>query len=429
MERLKGSGNVKKLYITNEKNYRLFVPLLLLLSFALQMEFTVINIVKIWSISLPTIMLIILLAFMTERKALIPKQIVYIILWLIWTIFVAVFISPIIIGHHYKIQRIAYEAVYLMSLIMFFECGYLLERLNYGKVLMRWTAIFAGGVAFMSILTELFGLFRIRPYLYMVGNVRFGGLVGNPNDYMPIALFGLSYWMNESSEKTWLRIIASFSIVFSFMAGGSKGGLIVFVVYIFIWLWRKSKQSLNPYAKKNYFVFCFIVMILGCGVISSIIDRYDDMQELFTRFPAMERVIDMIIHPIQSLNASGSDRLIAWNGALLQIKASPLLGVGIGGSKTILTYFDYTHPDLTPHNIYLELMAQCGIPLAVFIFICFFGSIRRSRLIVDDDVTVLRHMIYLMLLDGAFFASDWSIVPWVFAGILFCKLGQMGDNG
>lgn len=406
----------------NIRNNICFMPLLIILALALQMEFAVVRIDRIWSISFPIIILIILLSFTVNRRMVFPVQLLYVFFWLIWMCLVAIVLSPLIIGHHYKLQRIAYEAVYLFSLMLFFECGYLIEKLGYGSILIKYTAVFSAIVASLSIVTELFGLSSIRPYLYMVGNIRFSGLMGNPNDYMPIALCGLSYWMNCDNESCKLRIVASLAIIFSFFAAGSKGGILLIGFYLMLWGYRHSKNSNNRYAMKNFCLICMCAVFLFCAIVFGVYLNNAQLLNNLEPDSSLGRIAGMLLHPNQLLNGAGSERMTAWMGALLQIKASPIVGVGIGGSKTILTYFQYIQPDLTPHNIYLELMAQCGIPMSILLVIVFMKAVKRTIKIAGNDVLILRHMMYLMMLDGLFFASDWSITPWVFAGMLFSKL-------
>ncbi len=396
--------------------------LLIVLALSFQFEFTVVRIDKLWSLGVPTIGLIIFITINRYNKIIIPKIMFGFFFWLIWVSLLAIFWTPTWIGSSLRLKRIAYETVYFISLIFFFYCGYLVEKISLGDFLFKWIARFTAIVAGTSIFTELFGLLKIREYLYMVGNERFGGFLRNPNDYAPLALISLAYWINTKEEPISYKILSVIAITFSFIAGGSKGPILIVTLYFVVCIWNYYARHTSISAQRN----CLYVIgaVLCIGGVGSIICFL--LKEDIKSIPSLSqnRVINMILNPGQLLNADGSDRLIAWNGAILQILKSPILGVGIGGSKTILTYIDYVTPDITPHNIYLELMAQCGVVLALVIFFSLIHFLLRMAMIRDYRVFALQQAIVLVLLDGLFFASDWSTVPWVILGILYYKGNQ-----
>lgn len=393
--------------------------LLILLAFSFQFEFTVVRIDKLWSLGVPVATLIIFIAISKCKKIIMPKILFGFLLWLIWVSLLAFFWTPTWIGSPLRLKRVAYEVVYFISLIFFFYCGYLVEKMSLGDFLFRWIARFTAIVSGISIFTESFGLFSIRPYLYMVGNERFGGFLGNPNDFAPLALISFAYFVNTKKEPIYYRVPALFAIVFSFIAGRSKGPILISSLYFIIFVWNYYSRSRMFSAKRNvWYAIETLICIGGLGLIICFL-----LKEDIRRIPLLgqNRIINMILEPGKLLNSDGSDRLIAWNGAILQILKSPILGVGIGGSKTILTYLDYAVPDISPHNIYLELMAQCGVVLALVIFLSLIYFLLRVTKINDNRVFALQQAMILILLDGLFFASDWATVPWVIFGVLYYK--------
>lgn len=402
-----------------KKSYIFLKLLLIILALSFQFEFTVVKIDKIWSIGVPVVAILIIISINKFKKIVIPKIMIGFIVWLIWVTILALLWTPAWIGSPIRLKRIAYEIVYFLSLIFFFYCGYLVEKMSFGDFLFKWIARFTAMVSGISIFTELFGLVSLRKYLYMTGNERFGGFIQNPNDFAPVALIGLAYWMNAKKEPLYYRIPAVLAIVFSFIAGRSKGPVIITALYFAMCICNSYSRSKLFSAKKNaYYAMMLLVCtgVLGITVCVLLRDEISNIPLL-----SQNRIVNMVVDPQNLLNANGSDRMIAWNGAIVQILKSPVLGVGIGGSKTILTYLNYSAPEITPHNIYLELMAQCGVVLTIVIFSAFICFLLKVSKIKDDRVFGLQQAIILILLDGIFFASDWSSVPWIIFGILYYK--------
>lgn len=398
---------------------RIIQFLLILLAFSLQFEVNVVRIDRIWSIGFPTVLALIALLNRKSGRLSVPKIVIGLILLLFWATVIAFVWTPFWIGSPVRIQRIAYELVYLISLILFFYTSYLTEKNALGDFFFRWMARFTAVVASLSLLTEVFGLYTIRPYLYLVGNSRFGGFLQNPNDFGIMGFLSLAYWVNTDEEPVYLRIPAILALLFSFIAGRSKGPIVILVLYLIVFIWISLSRKRTFFAKKNALYALGGIAFSGL----SIVFLFLLFREEIISIPgfAQNRILNMLVSPKASLNGNGSDRLIAWNGALIQIMKSPILGVGIGGGKSILTYLQYPYPHVTPHNMYLELLAQFGLLLGTGLILSLFRFIVGLSKSRDSKTLLLWQAAVLLLFNGFFFGVSWYSVSWILFGILYCK--------
>ena len=401
------------------KQRKIFEILLILLAFSFQFEAGVIRIDKILTLGLPTVVLLISLFNMKKGKCAVPKILLYFLFFLLWLSIVAVLWDPLWIGNSVRLQRVAYEFVSYLSFFLFFYCAYLVEENNLGDFLFKWIARFTALVASISFFTEAFGLMAIRKYVYFIGNVRFGGFLQNPNDFGLMGLVSFAYWLNTDEEPIYYRIPALLAIVFSFLAGKSKGPIVFIVLFLILHIWNHFSRKTSFFAKKNaLYALCIMATVGGTLLFLFLL-----FQEEIQSIPDLgqNRILNMLVTPGNALNANGSDRILAWNGAIIQILQSPILGVGIGASKAILSYLEYSNPSITPHSMYLELLAQCGVFLGTAIIVLLVYFVKMMSKNQDTKLFILQQAFILLLWYGLFFGVTWYSVSWLLFGILYCK--------
>ena len=401
------------------KHRRIFEILLILLAFSLQFEAGAVRIDRIWAIGIPIALILIILFNMNMGRFAIPKIVVLFLVILVYLTILAICWTPFYIGSPLRLKRVAYEFACYLSLFLFFYCAYLTEKNRLGDYLLKWIARSTALVASLSFFTEAFGLMPIRKYLYLLGNIRFGGFLQNPNDFGLMGLVSIVYWVNSDEEPIYYRMPALLSIVFSFFAGRSKGPFAFLMLYFLVYIWNYFSRKSSFFAKKNALYALFFVTAMGAMTILLFLLFKEEIRSI----PSFNqnRILNMIIAPGNALNANGSDRMIAWQGALIQIMKSPLIGVGIGGSKAILTYLEYPYPYVTPHSMYLELFAQCGLFLGISV-ICalFFFAIKLSKR-KENNSFILQQAFVLLLWNGLFFGVTWYSVFWILFGILYYR--------
>lgn len=407
------------------KRMSLLTVLVILLSISLQWEFAAVKIDSIFSVSVLVGVLIISIGLLMHKR-IIPKEIRFCILWMIWMIFVATVIAPLIVGHTPRIKRIAYEGAYFLSLMFFFVVGYLINTIKKTEYFIRALGYASLGVAFIALLVKVLHLDSLRQTMLYLSGERFCGLVGNPNDYMPMALCGFVYWVQTRKESLGLKVIAIFVIVFSFLEAGSKSALLVIITYIGVVLMEYIRMPLSSVKRDNLQVLMGIIIIIVPLFIIFVFSCQSIIYSMFANNPAVTRVLDFLFDFSNNISyGNGSDRIQCWTGAFMQIVRSPIFGVGIGSSKQILEFLGYEFAELTPHSIYLELLAQVGIPLFLIICIKVGKELKRSIPYRDEMIQIERHMLYSMLLLGFFFASDWHIGEWVILGCYFSNMKRL----
>lgn len=408
-------------YKTNLINFTL-----LLLALMLQKVFAAvsinfpISIIIVWGLAA----LVLYLCYYATNKIFIPMQFTLCQLWIISMMVLAVIIAPVVIEYNFKIKRIAYEFVYYEVLFFYLLVGYNICKVKRGYFFLRCISFASVGIASIAVFTELFNIGLFRKIFYLSGaGIRFSGIMGNPNDYLPVTLVSIAYFFVAKQEKKGIRFLAIGILIFSVLAAGSKGGIVSLVLYcLFILIkWFLTGN------KSHRIVSLIFLGILTGSALFVLIDHEAISNFLFAHsssFPGGDRFIRVLADPRMALQDSGSLRLQCWYGAYLIIKESLLLGAGIGGHDRILEVLNYEYSYLTPHNLYLELIAQSGLLICLIILMVCIHVVKRSIKSDVKEAKILRHTMFLLLTNGLYFASNWSITFWFVAGMLCCCANQ-----
>ena len=403
--------------------------LLLALALLLQKVFAAvsidlpISITLMWGVTI----LILFVCYHLTGKIAIPIYYSLCQLWIAAMLFFALVAAPMIIGYDYKLKRIAYEFIYYEVLFFCLLVGYNISKIKYSHFFLKSIAFASVGVASISVFTELFNISLFKKMFYLSGaGLRFSGIVGNPNDYLPITLIALAYFFVTKREKREIKFLAISILIFSIFAAGSKGGIVSLALYFSMILlkWFLTGNT----NRKIVSLICISVLIAGMLVVFAFPEAVSSFLLAHTStIPGAGRIIESLANPWKALSDSSSSRFQCWYGVYLVIKESLLLGVGIGGNSRILETMNYEYSYLTPHNLYLELIAQSGLIVGLVILIICIGIFKNSLKSQNEDTRILRHAMFLLLSNGLYFAANWSIAFWFAVGML-CFYANCGGK-
>lgn len=356
-----------------------------------------------------------------KGRIMIPNLAYGMLVWGIVMFFIAMYISPKIVGHQPKLLRVGYEAVCLLCMIIYMTMAYSVTTVNKEKLLIRSISYFCFFNACLSVVSELtkYAPFMKRFYLSGAG-IRFQGFAENPNDYMVQVLVAVVYFYYSKSERSIFRLISIMVLLFSAIAAGSKGGLFAIAIFFVVAYYGRFIERIRGDGQKKMLRFFFpIVIIIVLLFIVLFRQQIANILGLLN-VQGVDRIIELLKNPLEELNGGGSDRIITWGSALKIFRLSPYIGVGIGGHKEILKFLNSEFYYATPHSIYFELMEQCGIIGVITIALCVIFFLKKYKKKEEIDI-ILKGAFVILLLDGIFFASDWTPTFWIVVGIMLCR--------
>jgi O-antigen ligase/tetratricopeptide (TPR) repeat protein len=153
-------------------------------------------------------------------------------------------------------------------------------------------------------------------------------------------------WLILLTASAWLQMIA-------LMLTASRAGFAAMAIGLFVWFIAMFIQRLLTWASVILLVVSGMILLAG---------------GLWIARPAVERLTPQAAR--QEIY-SADFRQETWKGTLNMIRQNPLMGTGLGSYEW--TYPRYAHTGYTrlAHNSYLELGAEAGVP--VFVFLLWFG--------------------------------------------------------
>ena len=283
-----------------------------------------------------------------------------------------------------------------------------LALVNSGTRLYRTLLVAIGAVGFAS-------LYTIRQHgVYAGGSdgFRAAGIFLDSNEYaLVMHLWApLAFVWASSARPMWERLFCIgclMCIILGSTFAASRGGFLgLAAAFIFV-----AVRSLRPF--RNLGIIIVLIVPLVMASPSSLLRR--------------------LKNPSEGDRQAGENRLILWKASLRMIRSHPLLGVGFGNFRTILPL--YEDPDeqvnLIPHNTYLDVAAELGVPaLLVFVGImaCAFRSLERTRcrslaagLAHFSRIAVGLQAGLISYLISAFFMSSWWLkMAWLLVFLTIC---------
>jgi O-antigen ligase len=221
-----------------------------------------------------------------------------------------------------------------------------IERLR--RVLM----VTVGSVAFGS-------LYVIREWQksgYAEG--RPGWIVGDSNVFAITAVvcLPLAFYLMLGQRPRWERSFYAGSLLVTLVAvllGASRGGCLGLLAGFLFAVLRSRRRG------RNLALASILLVPASLFLPSSPIQRF--------------------LHPTWVDKASIESRNIAWHGGISMIASHPLLGVGLGNYKPLVTQYEAPGEDVKSiaHNTYIEIGAELGLP-ALLMFLAILVSTYRS---------------------------------------------------
>ena len=193
-----------------------------------------------------------------------------------------------------------------------------------------------------------------------VGLARFGAASGGRLDHLPyydandfgvfaVTALPLGGYFIFSQRRLTLRLAACAGLVpllYAFVQAGSRGGLLAFIAVTAYFLVR---QTTIP-TRWRVLGVLMIAVVFGAAASDSYWER-----------------MRTILHPHEDYNlTAGTGRWQVWSRGLGYMLDNPLLGVGAGSFATAEGRLSGIRRWMAPHNAYVQLGAELGVPGLVF---------------------------------------------------------------
>lgn len=179
---------------------------------------------------------------------------------------------------------------------------------------------------------------------------------------------------------------------------GSRGAFICLGCYFLL---KMFVGSLNKGEKKQY-VFIFVIIVISLLFLinnTSSLEALGFNSRIISKFAEGEAM-------------SGRDYV--WQAGIYLISERPLLGYGLGGEfyqmswlcEKITGVLIEEYSSLTPHNGFLQLMLNFGIPVGASLSLYILLSIRKIKIVSDKYVKDLIIILFASYVLPAFTVSD-----------------------
>jgi len=173
---------------------------------------------------------------------------------------------------------------------------------------------------------------------------------------LPFAFFMLK----ESTKFQRLLLLAAIALmIVGIIKSASRGGFLGLIVISVFLLIRSSKQA-RKYA---------IIAILGGVIMFAIAAPAAYWARINTIF-TLKNDYNMTLQ---------TGRVMVWQNGLKMIAAYPLTGVGISCFNIAHADFSGTNINISPHNSFLQIAAELGIPGLLLFLVIIFTSIVAAR--------------------------------------------------
>jgi putative inorganic carbon (hco3(-)) transporter len=275
---------------------------------------------------------------------------------------------------------------------------------------LRWTVLtLVGSYGFAS-------LYLIREWQQghqLNGNFRPGWIVGDANYFSTSAIFAmlLAFSFMQGRRPRWEKAYCAICLLLTLLAVtfcASRGGFLGLMAGLIVLLWHSKHRV------RNLVLMGALLLPLSLALPMSPLHRFLD----------------------PSTDYGSTDyHLEAWKAGLHMIAAHPIVGIGLGNFKPLMTLYvtpgSNLHFESVAHNMFVEVAAELGVPaLIIFIGIFVFtyrtlGTIRRSPAthhLIRETASALQAGLVGFAVAGSFVSAETEKTSWMGFAVMFCLM-------
>lgn len=366
---------------------------------------------------------LILLIVITREQLFLPiKSIIFFIFVSVVVLITTFFYTPSVFMYNPEPIKIFSEYMKLVVILLYFIVGYNLFINHQIETIIKWYSLSGIVIAIIGILLTFSGLNQVFSILFD-GGIRYKGFMNDPNYFSILQISALVYFIRSKGISLRYKYAASIIVILSVLISGSKTGVVTLLCYFifrsleFVIMSRKTTKSFIATVLLLLFLVSVLPIVLG--------NSQYIFQHLSSVMPAFERVQYLFSDFNTAISGNGSDRSSTWEGALQIIQSSPIIGIGIGTYIGVVTR--WFHANDIAHNTFLQLAAEWGIPLAVFLFSFMLFLIAKttfSEINKNEKTLIMRDILIIFLIGSIAISFNNARVLWLFFGGLVSSLSN-----
>lgn len=344
------------------------------------------------------------------------KPIIFFMIVYIIVLLSAVYIVPVQYTITPEPTQIVSDFIKLIAILLYFLIGYNLATTNSIETGIKWYSIVGMMIGILGIILTFLNI-RIFSSILFYSDIRFRGLMNDPNYFSVLQITAMVYFSRMKTIKARYRALAVLVTVVSVVTSGSKTGMITLFCYLGL---RTMEYILSP-GKKLRTVFLqltvLFVFILSIPIAIEFMQQF--LLSIAYKIPAFSRVYFLFTDFTSAISENGSARGATWQVATQIIQQSPLLGIGIGTYTDIAMEHFYSRN--IAHNTFLQLAAEWGIPLAFLFFTYVFYILSRTHTLASSNKDlhlIYRDIIIILLVGSMAISLNNARVLWFFLGAL-----------
>lgn len=333
------------------------------------------------------------------------------------TLLTAYFFVPGRFGFTPTLQRALVGYVKLVAALIYLFFGINLSRLGQIDRLWKyfsWAALAIGASGLVFSFVRIPAVHEVLFY----GEVRFRGLMNDPNYFSIIQNVAIVYFLRTEDVKESLRPWIIAILIYSAISSGSKTGVITLILSFLLIYTEKFIRDKRNFKSVLRSMRRMLTLPLGFFLL------YDHLQILVNRLAranaSFRRIQEALLDFDQAVSGGGSGRIDTWRMAVHLIEESPILGIGVG-TYTGITEIQYNYGAIA-HNTYLQLGAEWGLPLALFFFSLLLYTFLRALFSNRAELLMPKNMLFVFLIGSFAVSLNNARIFWIIFGSILYHL-------
>lgn len=239
--------------------------------------------------------------------------------------------------------------------------------------------------------------------LVFTGNASVGAYSMSLSYYMLLpAIIYMNEFMEKTSFKSGVALLISFLVILSL---GSRGAIMCIGVFAIL-KFPKSLRNVT-YTKIVVYLVIFSIIVTGLIFLNEILRH---IYNFLLGYGIRSRSIWLFLEG--SIHLSGRDRI--YNNVFREILNNPFLGIGLAGDRLVMggSY---------AHNIFIEILANFGIIIGVFVVVALLYITIKPLFIKDTKaynmVIIWLSIGFISLFVSGSYLADFKF--WIMLGLSF----------
>ncbi len=286
----------------------------------------------------------------------------------------------------------------------------------------HWLIALTSGVVIFLLnnIIELWQNYRLhleKPHLNII-SFNTASFFGNKNLYAETLMLSLPFLISAALlfKRKWkiIPLILSVLCISIILAYNSNAATIALVVFILIsGALIFSSAIINWPVRQKWIAGITVFGMLAGGIIIS-----GSGKKIFEKISSIKKTEEIEFNTPFQISAAGSvsDRLIMWKNSYSLITESPLTGVGLSNWKILYPAYGSTRiahmnaghiRSINPHNDYLLIAAEAGIPALLCFLILLFSALWIGLKFFKKSDNTSEKIIFSLMIGGI---SGWMVI-------------------